>query len=327
MSHKSLPKITSSNIFFFSIIIYLLLLVNRGGEAYVILRSGSLAIQYTTLDPFQIPMSPYNKTGLLINLVPASSGKSCKFASPMVPIEEAQLLEFTGSIVFVYWGAAEAAGCHNLYELSASVVGLNASMAAKKLPSIQALLVFASRTYMGVIGSPVGEKYVSHSTSVPDSAPLLPTVWLYPEDALDFYNTFGEVMDPVTATLVQEPGAWNAVFLSVAYQSTVWAIFIVNTMLVIYAVYRIIHLYRTKALIFDLRTCVFCMGIVSTTSNFLSFRCMLMSSVVYCVALPMRLETLVRFHLELFSSLIFNISFFLLLLLWYFSPNPNHGIN
>jgi len=127
-------------------------------------------------------------------------------------------------------------------------------------------------------------------------------VFLWPEDASDFYKTFANIIEPIGAKLTSDPGPWNHIFLSTWYRMIVWFIFALNVIIVLYAFQRLLRLTSSGMFQLDLRTVVFLLG--------------LFSSIAYITACPMRLQTYVRYNIEQVSTFLYSIAFYLLLLLW-----------
>jgi hypothetical protein len=209
---------------------------------------------------------------------------------------------YNQTILFVYWNAAVAAGCRIVSEVAEAAVIFNSSLPDAGIPPATMLMIYTSRNYPGTIGGPIGESYVSRDARMSDGQPAIDTVLVAPEDAVTFYKTFADVLDPVTATVVQDLGPWNRVFLSPIYRAFVWIMFAVNVVILLYALLRIARVVISGSFRLDLRTVVFVMG--------------LLSAVFFVMAIPMRMQTWLRYTLELSSSALYTIAFYFLLFLW-----------
>jgi hypothetical protein len=104
------------------------------------------------------------------------------------------------------------------------------------------------------------------------------------------------------ATVEQEPGPWNALFLSIPYLVFVYLLFSINVIVILYACFQFAMLLRSGEFIFGLRNIIFLLGIVG--------------SAVYSASLLLRHFAYATKMLEAVATFIISIAFHLLLYLW-----------
>jgi ABC-type multidrug transport system fused ATPase/permease subunit len=277
-----------------------------------------VTFQADTYDYYEYRQPYYLKENcIFVQVTSTTSNTGCTF-SPARPvsgfnINGPYLLNYTCSILFLDMYQGVLGGCHNIAEMVQGVQSnFVPTLANAQYPDkdVSVLIVVprpknatGDPIVTGELAGPIITPYLSHSFGTSDGAPVLRTALLAFENAKAFSTMFASLrIGEVVATMEQQRGAWNDVVLSTGYVAYRWILFALMIILIIYSMYRLFLATVQGTVKLDQRTIVFVGGLVS--------------AIMFAVGITLRRQTQLYVILDIISSFVFAVAFYLLLLLW-----------
>ncbi|RKP13491.1 hypothetical protein BJ684DRAFT_20025 [Piptocephalis cylindrospora] len=203
------------------------------------------------------------------------------------------------SIVLFDTADALAVGCQTVKQMSLAAERFAQDFSLAGYPPLAAIIAISKYETGVPAGGPMTEDYPSRDAKIGDGPPSLPLAFVNPTLVRDLK---GSSQRYISVALTREKGQWNDKFLDPGYIAWTWILFAINVLLCLYGLYRFISLILHGRFKRDARTTIFILGLISTA---------LASAVI---VLPvMRQKTYV---ISQFSTMIYNVAFYLLLLLW-----------
>ncbi|RKP06081.1 hypothetical protein THASP1DRAFT_32090 [Thamnocephalis sphaerospora] len=234
---------------------------NHTASARLTATWNGTTLNVPSMDYFMHRTPYYERDGAAILWPWINDGTSCTMRS--IPANQTNTesmvinaARYQDTAFVVYWQTAFTAGCKTLAQ-----VGLAAQKAGEQLqqlgyPPLRLIIMLFFSNDTTPIGGPNTLMYRSADTSVPDGPPVVNMMLLDQWDSLRFYQRFRSVPFVMNFKAVEEPGAWNAVFLSTAYTVYTWIIFAMVLVATIFTLMRFARSLILRELPCDLRLAV-----------------------------------------------------------------------
>ncbi|KAI9593351.1 hypothetical protein BDF19DRAFT_167455 [Syncephalis fuscata] len=288
---------------------FIILNVAQWSNASVTFTMNNKTVTYPTFDSFENDYGHYEVTGIVVNPT-FSTEEPCKLIPTNKtkvfrnPIAADGSLTFNQMIVALDEIDGRESKCETVTQIALEVLAYSRVLRQQYgYPPIKAFLYLIRDNYRGIEGGPFTLIYTSHKSSIPDSQPPIPTALLEKRYYEDFANAFDKNPDFFKATLIQEPGPWNEYFLSYDYRAAIILFTILNVALLFYGFYRLLMLIFNGDFIWEQRNIIFLFSLVS--------------SILTTIAIHMRIVAMKAYVLFHISSILYCITFYLLLLAWY----------
>jgi len=282
----------------YSLIVVLAIVLPPPLLAYISVSvpSNPLVLQYPTYNYFQVNADAYTKENCLLVPLKQQDSSSCTFASAALGSPP----NGTCTLAFLNWGDALSAGCRTIAQAIEGVANsFVPQLPSLSLPTDAVLCIMLFPVHGGTPAGPLTTPYISHQSGISNGYPAMNVVMISNEDGYTIANTFhGQT---IYASVGDELGAWNGVFISVGYLAFVWLNFSLNAIMVIYTIYHII-MYPYDVVRVDFRTVAFGFGFVAS----------LLSS----AGLTLRKATQMYMAIDMTSTVLFALCFTLLIFLW-----------
>ncbi|KAI8057646.1 hypothetical protein BDF22DRAFT_661798 [Syncephalis plumigaleata] len=270
-----------------------------------IISDADVKQRYSTHDPTEVRSDFFNTTGLLIQ-PRFTSTEACELDADQMILptsaNRSQLEGMDASIGIVDHYDAKSHGCTSLEQISKTLVRYNEQLARNGIPAVQVILYVLLSNESDVYVFAGATMFNSPFLSIPSGNPSLPVAVLSRKTSSKFTSRFNSLPQPIIARIIQEPEPWNNFVFSTLYGVLVWVFFALNVIIALRAIGNLLFIITSGAFKSELRT--------------LAFSIALFSVILALTALPLKSILLSTQLLYQTSTILFCISFYIVLLIW-----------
>ncbi|RKP08165.1 hypothetical protein THASP1DRAFT_30027 [Thamnocephalis sphaerospora] len=162
----------------------------------------------------------------------------------------------------IYWSTARLAGCKTLAQIGRAAQNTGRDLQRIGYPPLNLIIMNAFSNDTTPLWGPNSIMYRSATSTVPDGPPAVDMMLLDQKESLRFYQQFRAVPFLMHFRAIQEPGAWNEVFLSTGYIVYIWMVFALVLAAFLYALARFVRLLILRKTPHGLRLCVMLMAFI-----------------------------------------------------------------